>query len=87
MCLHLRAAVRLPCGECAVLRASLMQLPGRAPGLQEGTKESITLFKTTQAHQQTVVLQKRRGNMAVLFLVTQIRYQLAIVIKREHSWN
>lgn len=84
MCLHLRAAAGLLRGEYSAFSASVLQPPGRAPSLQEGTRESITLFKTTQAHQQAVVLQKRRGNVAAQLLLMQIRCQLAIV-RREQS--
>lgn len=84
MCLHLGAAAGLLRREYSVFSASVLQPPGRAPSLQEGTRESITLFKTTQAHQQAVVLQKRRGNVAAQFLLMQIRCQLAIV-RREQS--
>lgn len=64
MCLPLRAPVGLLHKEYSALSAFILWLPGREPSLQEGMRESITLFKTTKAHQQTVVLQKKRGNVA-----------------------
>lgn len=64
MCLPLGAPGGLLRREYSAFSASVLQPPGRAPSLQEGMRESITLFKSTRAHQQTVVLQKRRGNMA-----------------------
>jgi len=64
MCLPLGAPVGLPHREYSAFSATILQPPGRAPSFQKGTRESISLFKTTQAYQQTVVLQKSRGNRA-----------------------
>lgn len=60
----LGAPVSLLHREYSAFSAAILQLPGRAPSLQEGTRESITLFKTTQTHQETLVLQKGRSSMA-----------------------